>query len=70
MIQRIVLYATLGAVLYSLEQSWDTWGFWAILALFWGSEHMTRRELWEQIQQQVAAWEANNKDSTDTKDTP
>jgi hypothetical protein len=67
MLQRIVLYSTLGAVLYALDHSWDTWGFWAILALFWAAETLTRRELWEQIQQQVAAWEAAHKD---TKDTP
>lgn len=70
MIQRIALYATLGLVLNVLEQQPDTWGFWLILALFWASEHMTRRELIEQLQAEVAAARAaagldnNNKDTT------
>ena len=64
MIQRLALYVTLGLVLNAVQQPWDTWGFWAIVALFWASEHMTRRELWEQIQSEVARLQAlNNKDT-------
>lgn len=61
MLQRIVLYATLGWLLNTLEHQWDSWEFWCVVALFWASEHMTRRELLEQIQQQVRALQEANK---------
>jgi hypothetical protein len=48
MIQRIALYATLGALLANLGHVWDTWGFWCVLALFWCSETITRRDGYEQ----------------------
>ena len=54
MLQRLALYATLGYVLDTLGQDWTTWGFWCILALFIASEWLTRRELLEQIQAEVA----------------
>jgi hypothetical protein len=47
MLQRIALYATLGAVLMHLGHVWDTWGFWCILALYWCSEAITRREAYQ-----------------------
>ena len=65
MIQRAALYITLGLVLAALGQQWDSWGFWLVVALFWASEHMTRTELIEEIQQQVAALRAaKDTDST------
>jgi hypothetical protein len=47
MLQRIVLYATLGALLTHLGHVWDTWSFWSILALYWASEQISRREGYE-----------------------
>jgi hypothetical protein len=44
MIQRIALYTTLGLVLNAVGVLFDTWGFWCILALYWCSEAITRRE--------------------------
>ena len=67
MITRIALYSTLGLVLNALGQQWDSWGFWATVALFWASEHLTRRELLEEIQQQVAALRAAGKDKDNTQ---
>jgi len=48
MIQRIALYIVLGLVLNAVGADWNTWGFWSILALFWASETLTRREGFEQ----------------------
>jgi hypothetical protein len=48
MIQRIALYTVLGLVLNAVGADWNTWGFWSILALFWASETLTRREGFEQ----------------------
>lgn len=63
--QRLVLYAVLGLLLDAMGQSFNTWGFWCTLALFIANEHITRRELWEQIQQQVKELQAadRNKDT-------
>ncbi len=47
MIQRIALYTVLGLVLNAVGAEFNTWGFWCILALFWGSETLTRREGYE-----------------------
>ena len=47
MIQRIALYTVLGLVLNAVAVDFDTWGFWCILALFWASETLTRREGYE-----------------------
>ena len=55
MLQRIVLYATLGYLLDALAIGFDHWGFWSVLALFWASEHMTRRELIEQLNEELRA---------------
>ncbi len=33
-ITRLAIYAALGWLLEALGQSWSTWGFWTILALF------------------------------------
>ena len=66
MIQRLALYVTLGLVLNALGQQWDSAGFWMIVGLFWASEHMTRRELWEHIQSEVARLQAlNNRKDTE-----
>ena len=55
MLQRIVLYATLGYLLDALAIGFTHWGFWCVLALFWASEHMTRSELIEQLNQELQA---------------
>ena len=47
-LQRIALYTTLGLVLNAVGAEFNTWGFWCILALFWASETITRREGYEQ----------------------
>jgi hypothetical protein len=67
MLQRIVLYATLGYLLNTLGHQWDSWEFWCVLALFWGSEHMTRREIVEQIQQQIRAQQQAQDKDKDTQ---
>jgi hypothetical protein len=46
-LQRIALYTTLGLVLSAVGADFNTWGFWSILALFWASETITRREGYE-----------------------
>jgi hypothetical protein len=48
MIQRIALYATMGMLLNALGHTWDSWGFWCVLAMFWGSELITRMEQHQQ----------------------
>lgn len=55
LVQRLALYSTLGWLLLALEQSWDTWGFWSVLALFWAAEHNTRIEVLELCNQQLQA---------------
>ena len=55
MLQRIALYATLGYLLDSLGVGFEHWGFWCILGLFWASEHLTRRELIEQLNEELKA---------------
>jgi hypothetical protein len=46
-LQRIALYTTLGLVLNAVGAEFNTWGFWSVLALFWASEALTRREGYE-----------------------
>lgn len=59
--QRLVLYAVLGLLLDTMGQDWSTWGFWCVLALFIANEHITRRELWEELSREVAALQARNR---------
>ena len=47
MIQRIVLYATLGFLLDALGQSAGDWGFWCVLGLFISVDILARREGYE-----------------------
>jgi hypothetical protein len=44
MIQRLVLYATLGFLLDALGQGATDWGFWCVLALFICSDYISRKE--------------------------
>jgi hypothetical protein len=44
MIQRLVLYATLGFLLNALGQGATDWGFWCVLALFVCGDVIARRE--------------------------
>ena len=53
MLQRLALYATLGLVLDALGHSVISTGFWCIVALFWASEHVTRMEVWDTIEQEL-----------------
>lgn len=55
MLQRIVLYATLGMVLDGAQIGIDHWAFWCVLGLFIASEWMTKRETLEQVQDYVKA---------------
>jgi hypothetical protein len=55
LVQRLALYSTLGWLLLAIGQTWDTWGFWCVLGLFWASEHVTRIEVIELCNQQLAA---------------
>jgi hypothetical protein len=48
MLQRIVLYIALGLVLSTLDTTVVNWEFWAILALFWSAERLTRLEAQEE----------------------
>ena len=66
MLQRLALYATLGFLLDALGVNVDQWGFWCVLALFIASEHMTRRELIEQLNKELQEMRA--KASVDNKD--
>ena len=65
MLTRLALYTALGLVLNAMGATLDTWQFWSVVGLFWASEHLTRQELWEQIQRQVKQLQAenNNKDT-------
>ena len=44
MIQRIVLYATLGVLLDAMGVDVITAAFWCVVALFWAVEHIARAE--------------------------
>ena len=69
MIQRITLYTALGLTLNALGAEFNTWGFWCVLALFWGSEHLTRIETVEAIAQDVARIRQQRKDTGNDNDT-
>ena len=45
---RVVLYATLGSLLSVLGHDWDSWQFWSVLALFWASDLLSKRDGEEQ----------------------
>jgi hypothetical protein len=68
MLQRLALYAALGYTLDVLGAGLDHWGFWCVLALFIASEHMTRRELIEQLNKELQEMRAmagvDNKDNS------
>lgn len=53
MLQRLVLYATLGYVLDLSGSDYTTWQFWCVLALFLANSWMTRRETLEEIEAEV-----------------
>jgi hypothetical protein len=69
MLQRITLYTALGLTLNALGAEFNTWGFWCVLALFWGSEHLTRIETVEAIAQDVARIRQQRKDTGNDNDT-
>lgn len=66
MIQRIALYAVLGYTLDYIGADVASAGFWCVVALFWASEHMTRRELIEQLNLELQ--EMRRKAGIDNKD--
>lgn len=53
MLTRIALYTTLGLVLYALELQFYTVGFWCVLGLFWAAEHLTRLEVYRDLEQEL-----------------
>ncbi len=55
MMLRLALYSTLGWLLFALGQTWNTWGFWCVLGLFWAAEHVTRMETLSMVQAELAA---------------
>jgi len=42
--ERVLLYASLGALLSAYDVNWDSAEFWCILGLFWVSEVINRFE--------------------------
>ncbi len=66
MLQRLALYTALGLTLSALEADFTHWAFWCVVALFWASEHMTRRELIEQLNEELQEMRKRhaNKDNT------
>jgi hypothetical protein len=66
MLQRIALYATLGYLLDALDVGFTHWGFWCVLGLMWASEQLTRRELIEQLNEELEAMRRAK--GLDTKD--
>ena len=46
-LQRIAVYGALGLVLSGAEVHYDDWVFWCILALFWCSNYLERRDGFE-----------------------
>ena len=44
MVTRIVLYATLGVLCYSLGFAWNSIEFWSFLGLYWCSDLLAREE--------------------------
>ena len=61
MLQRFALYVTLGAVLdMGLGCQVLDWQFWAVVALFWCAEHVTRRELIAQLNEELIEMRRNN----------
>ena len=62
MIQRVALYLTLGILLDALGIEGATAGFWCTVALFWASEHMTRRVLIEQLNEELQEMRRKDKD--------
>ena len=47
MLQRIALYTALGLTLSAVGADFTHWAFWCVIALFWASETLTRREGYE-----------------------
>ena len=61
MITRLVLYSTLGYLLSVLGYTFYTDEFWCVVGLFWACETITRVELIEQLQQELADMRAQAK---------
>jgi len=43
-LQRIAIYAALGAVLSSMDVHWDNPALWCTIVLFWLSNYLERRD--------------------------
>lgn len=70
MLQRIVLYSTLGVLLNTLAITFDTWSFWCVVGLFWASDQISRLELIDELNQELKAIRRRyNKDSNDNNNT-
>jgi hypothetical protein len=48
MLQRLVLYSTLGVLANALGHTWDSWQFWCLLGLFWAADQLARTEGYQQ----------------------
>jgi hypothetical protein len=55
MLQRIVLYATLGLVLDAAEVGATHWAFWCVLGLYLALEWVVRRETIEAVERELRA---------------
>ena len=53
MIQRLALYTALGLLLSAVQIQFDHWAFWCVVGLFWASEHLTRMETLQQVEDYV-----------------
>jgi hypothetical protein len=63
MIERLVLYATLGFLLNALGQGATDWGFWCVLALTYTAEYLARQQ-----GEQAGVWMAANLPIEDLKE--
>lgn len=55
LLTRLALYSALGLTLNALDQSVTSAGFWCVVGLFWASETLTRTELIQQLNDELAA---------------
>jgi hypothetical protein len=68
---RLALYTALALVLDAAGLAYDNSLFWCVLGLFIANEWLTRSDVWQDIEREVAALrkrnnnEHNNKDSND-----
>ena len=69
MLQRLALYTTLGLVLDAAGLVYTNSLFWCVLGLFIANEWLTRYEVWDSIEREVAALRERNNNNNDSKDS-